>query len=799
MDKIIKSTTFEPDFKNQEFCGYSSKLTFTIKKDTLQFLKKQNCITDVEIRILYNKSFFDVKKPELQKDLEEIKFSIEEGKQVGLSYIGTITTSETKSHTLPNVYFVEEEKEGKNILTHLKIGIIPISPEYKNFILKCYFPIKLKTSDLEKSKIELSLLIKSVVQFKVILDPYSERAGLVEPSKIIEEIKGLKGRMVKNPFGKVRAEDFTDDELNELFTIPEIKNIFYTFTGENSVVLEGGIGSGKSMILRSISLKVLGRKFMDNPDKYEYPFVGIFVSGKKLVSGPFDQILGDQDIKKDTNIANYKKEIRLFISYFNFCICQAIFETMIFAMENKFFGVDVNIENKIVKEVAKIPPSFQLDTYTFESLSQKYNNFYSEIIQSINNALITGKTIDYRGETSDEKYLHIVSETLLKNVPHLTNKNAKIFILLDEYETFSWIEQKAINTILTIRESPLRFKIGMKALGLKESTDLRGGSLQIPGDYIPLHLDFYPEDPEFRKYLIKISCKRLQNSPVMRNKDITKLLQRPSLRLEKETNEAIDIILSKRIARKKERNEIFDEKKYRKNFIGHYRLTILFQLISEKRLSIEKIPIFSRFDTFMYLSSGNIRNFIELCRDSLVPLLNGNIPISSIPPEVQHSTVLKFSQIFHDRIPQNAEPKEFGPKVQKLCDILGDILRKKLHKYKLSDDKMGETESIVFEIYGFEELSKEIQNIIDAGIRGGAIQKVKPRNPKEIGCFADAYALNRILVPYYEISYRDIWPMRLSVKEMNNIFRHPKQVIQLSLNFKEKSENKLEKELQNEV
>jgi hypothetical protein len=270
------------------------------------------------------------------------------------------------------------------------------------------------------------------------------------------------------------------------------------------------------------------------------------------------------------------------------------------------------------------------------------------------------------------------------------------------------------------------------------------------------------------------------------------------LRLESEVNEVMDRILSKRIARKKERGEVFDEEKYKRNFIGHYWHTILFQLISEKRLSIEKIPIFSGFKTFMYLSSGNIRNFIELCRDSLNPLLNGNIPIASIPPEIQHSAVLKFSQIFHDRIPQNAEPKELGPRVQKLCDIFGDILRKKLLKYKLYDNKMGETESIVFEIYGFEELNKEIQDIIDAGIRGGAIQKVKPRNPKEIGCFPDAYALNRVLAPYYEISYRDTWPKRLNVEEMNNIFKQPQQVIQLSLDFKEKSENELEKNLQNE-
>jgi hypothetical protein len=180
---------------------------------------------------------------------------------------------------------------------------------------------------------------------------------------------------------------------------------------------------------------------------------------------------------------------------------------------------------------------------------------------------------------------------------------------------------------------------------------------------------------------------------------------------------------------------------YRKN-----ALNLLFQLYNDYRSEKKYVGI----DVFIHLSSGIIRNAIEICNQALNTAYNyGYDPALGKPVEMtyqdmgaKHHAELQYNDI--TRIPGN-----FGMQVQDFINEIGAIFRE-LH---LNPDLI-EPEPTHFET-SYSKIPSDAKQVFDAALDYSYLQKKPAMDPKaRYETKKDDFLINRVLAPYFEISYR---------------------------------------------
>jgi len=174
-------------------------------------------------------------------------------------------------------------------------------------------------------------------------------------------------------------------------------------------------------------------------------------------------------------------------------------------------------------------------------------------------------------------------------------------------------------------------------------------------------------------------------------------------------------------------------------------LNLLFQLYSDYRNEKKYVGI----DVFIHLSSGIIRSAVELCNQALNTAKNfGYKPGKGKPVGIVYQDIgaknlakLQYADI-------TGIPKNLGLKVQDFINQIGTIFRElHLNRYLV------EPEPTHFET-NYSEIVQG-KDVFNAALNYSCLQKKPPMDPKNIGkTKKDDFLLNRILAPYFEISYR---------------------------------------------
>ena len=193
-----------------------------------------------------------------------------------------------------------------------------------------------------------------------------------------------------------------------------------------------------------------------------------------------------------------------------------------------------------------------------------------------------------------------------------------------------------------------------------------------------------------------------------------------------------------------------DIKKYRLDYSGKYRLTLLYILLT---VYGERKQYYS-FNTFLKLSSGSINDFISLCRntfkhmnDSMLEDLKDGKPICR---QIQTFAAVDTAE---DQRRKIAMSSNNGNKLYTFIDSMGSIFEE-YHRDLWG--KYPETNQFAFadenEIRNDSELNYYLIELINSG----AIIRKNKRQLKSVGNTArgELYLLNRIFAPIYQYSYR---------------------------------------------
>lgn len=611
----------------------------------------------------------------------------------------------------------------------------------------------------------------------------------------------------KNPFRRVRAEHFRKDYhlLGLAFAEPE-KEKYEILQEFKPVIIFGGRGSGKTMILKSLLPDVVSSRlnvgtFKDAKEKGAN-FFSVYFRLKKgsLLIYDFHPIvqMGFMQTGIGKNYDLYKKLMdklkvndvddepiltaginaawAITLNELNLKILKTTIQTLQRLQIKQFLQIDRNTEESIVTSL-KEKLDASIDIRSFEDLEQfasKQLRLIEKYVQSL--ALPLANPVANWCQTGIE-FLDEVCEVLANKVPDLADTN--FFMLFDEFENLRAFQQTIINEWIKTA-SNFTVKVTSKFKGMYTNmTQEAGQPLQAGQDYYSFTLDYdLLDDKKLKIYqnLLEDITKKILTIEKYAITDVRKLLAESTQQeLPQETID--DEIKAIRIA-----NGLEFSSERLAEYRNKLEMAAIFRLLRKKQ-KVEgrkgKKKMYDGFDTYTFLSSGIIRIYLNLVGMALYKAEDDGINVksgSAIPPEHQAWAAYVVSQAWLEKIPVNLS--EHGEAMYQFIVDIGEIFRERLLYHP------SEPETLTISIkdpYVFEN-DPLLDTLFCHSVRESILyERAETSSMKSKGGsreVAKEYGLNRIYAPILEISHRPRWPRAILFKtsELSDLLDPKKRV-----------------------
>ena len=189
--------------------------------------------------------------------------------------------------------------------------------------------------------------------------------------------------------------------------------------------------------------------------------------------------------------------------------------------------------------------------------------------------------------------------------------------------------------------------------------------------------------------------------------------------------------------------------KYKLDYSGKYRLQLLCVLCGLYKVS----KSYYSFNTFAYLSTGVVNDFISLCRNTFYHLDNMDLEDLLEGKTISVRIQTKGAEdTANEQLNQIQVTDEFGSEMYNFAMNIGyefEIMHKDIQS------KYPETTQFAFENEAEIDADKRIKAIKDCMIKWGVIQNKSRRQRISIGMKkGNLYNLNKIFMPIFNMSYR---------------------------------------------
>jgi Cdc6-like AAA superfamily ATPase len=627
--------------------------------------------------------------------------------------------------------------------------------------------IKASQSDAGKRFNEIDQRITNLDESIKALADFAEAAWSQVYDKLLDSapppVHTIDSEEYQNPFAEVRAEDFNHNfhKLAKLFHSSLEWETIQSRT--DNVFIEGGRGTGKSMLLRRLTAQasIAAIRLKESRATYEDLHIDYFGVYVKLTRGYYDRFNSIDIMEKSASflLAQHELNIEIMDSFV------ATIEWLI--KENAFLSIQ-SILPRLSRELGSL-----LSTETnHQSLHDLKNTirFEQDQINEYYRRRAFGSAADYRGAAVESvTFLRRLSETFRHWL--FPNREIRLFVLLDEFESLLEIQQVALNTVIKMRLPDLTLKFAVRKNGRKTyNTFTPGDPIQEPRDYTIVRFDYDINSKHYAQLLKGIASKRLEASNYPIN-DIDKYLVESHTNKEA-SKEDIDLEISKIWDSGNRRNIKINEE-----FKEKYRMAAIYRILHKG----QRRKSFSGFENYVILSSGIVSNFIELCKYAFYFALSDQLPLRNIPqiPSYnQTEAVYRVSQRLLNTIQSNVPV--YGSVLYRLVVDLGTILNNRLINHP------SEPEANRLTVDDWVEIPKPDFSVLDNVIKEAVTWSVfhmepepeayRPRN--YLRAARPEIIINRIYSPALRISPRARWRINISLKDIKDLISEDSKIRQ---------------------
>ena len=591
-----------------------------------------------------------------------------------------------------------------------------------------------------------------------------------------------------NPFRRVRAEFFRDDYklLASAFAEPE-KEKYDMIQETKPILIFGGRGSGKTMILKSLTPEVVISRL--NVNKFQEAkerginFFGIYFRLKKgslllydfhpiiemgflqtgldknyeLYKSLIDKLKNDQLDNEPVLTAGINAAWAISLNEINLKILKTTIQNLKKLQDKNFINIDRTTEEDTTKQIIeKLNPPTDSGIRTFDDLISFIDKELKKIERYLQNLAIPYATPESNWCGTGSDFLDEIYEIFTNRIGDL--ENTHVYLLFDEFENLRPFQQTIINEwIKTARNFVV--KGASKFEGMYTNMTQQGQPLQDGQDYFTWTLDYNLFDPKekelYRNLLLKI-CNKLLDIENYGEKNIRKILEEPK-ELELPRN-----VIDKEIENIREAAglEFLPEKltEYRNKL----ELAAIFRLL-RKREKIEgrksRKKIYTGFETYTHLSSGIIRIFLNLVGMAFYKAENEGINVKKgekILIGHQSWAAYVVSKAWLEKIPSNLE--EYGEMMYQFIVDLGDIFREKLLYHPTEPETLTIGLTDPYNLKSNRLLNPLLSYSTRESILSGRKETSSMKPKQSSRPQSKEYVLNRIYSPILEISYRPRWP-----------------------------------------
>jgi hypothetical protein len=619
------------------------------------------------------------------------------------------------------------------------------------------------------------------------MDPARDPALTDSSEKVLVSEKGHDLRTaLSETFGAYRAE-WLGARLYEQFTAPGYLPELLT---ARPCVLVGGRGTGKTTVLKGLSYE--GQSAIHHPVSVaELPFIGLYyrVNTNRVTafSGP--------ELTED-------RWTRVFSHYLNLTFVDLVLEFLLWFERKE--GTALTLQSSFFSNFAAATQIEVVDTIA--GLANAVRAGLIRFEAAINNVA--------DGDLPKLSLLGQPLDLLLGAIRSVHPfKEKPFFFMIDEYESFSDLQQEICNTLVKHSAADYTFKIGVRDLGFRKKTTLSPQEqLLCPADYDRVDIAARFEDGRFADFARNICNNRLLLIEGEHRLDVGSLF--PGLT---EEEEAIELGIGAHVRQIREnlidkvssqelddfdslrpleaylvkywadgqnedllatlRDALANPEAWRSR-LANYQYSMLFTLRRGRR-GLRKY--YCGWDTFVSISGGNIRYLLHLIAASLILHVESGLSLRDpVDPKVQTQAAQSIGKQLLTELEGLAVD---GAQLTRLVLGLGRIFQvlardseghaPEVNQFALSD------RSVVIDPASDDKSIDRIDDLIRSAVMHLALSRMSGNKlAGESGVTKeDQYCLHPMYAPFFEFSHRKKRKMSLLGADLLGLVDDPRRTI----------------------
>ena len=308
-----------------------------------------------------------------------------------------------------------------------------------------------------------------------------------------------------NPFSVTKAVDFSDRQILKYWVDFHDGNGLTELadpTSQTPMIIEGGKGSGKTHLMRYLTLTSQLLRRTDSVEEMlaRDKYIGIYVRFSGLNASRFKGKNQSSDLWLD-----------VFGYYAELWLGQLLLESVVrLASESSELEHHLAGTGRKLSDLLTKPPSNDLESINDFMLYLRKEQ--RSVDHAVNNCGLTG-LLDISINVNRGGLLFGGSRILGESSSFF--KGVSFVFLLDEYENLDVPQQQYINTLIREKQPPANFKIGARSYGMRTYKTLSADEILVEGsEFHLLRLDerLREKPTQYKEFCRQIISRRLRES-----------------------------------------------------------------------------------------------------------------------------------------------------------------------------------------------------------------------------------------------------------------------------------------------